>query len=493
MSTDEENPTPAELDRVKRLLAETLTISTEEAAKLARAHRPEVLKLAISFEKINLQIGQNWAETILAKVPLSAWDETYNNELHVRPSRSASMRFLSHGTPTKNALQVRDFRRSAHQILLESMPVTSRLDYRPMLEWEEVDGRQAPSLDYTLSADTAFGQSLRAVEEMFNAQLRTYEQDFRQDINFPASVATPVKVSMHYSKCAYKHIAALIEQMCVLEGDLSSSIKENLAARVSANLSCNRMLLEHAAKEARGVQALEMCIPFFERLNYHGLTMVPGDFLDVKDDGATYLRKLFTDWFSIDGVLVRVDPYFKRHMTDSDIELIINWSKYLQDTYVATEGLFTSFVSTGCRKKAAEQSKAAHGTPLNRFIFGAVLAAAYYETTQTAREFTGHSKSKYSVFPARGDAVRNDAKPAKHAQELLLQAYGQVMFSNIGWELKADKLTRYAQKRSVVRAHLQQLLYFAVKNRTSRQLYSLFQELHRLKASPEEPTCALAS
>ncbi len=487
MSHRQQNYTPAELDRVKRLLADILTISTAEATALMRAHRHVVKKLAIGFEDMNTKAGQNWAESVLAKVSLSAWEETFNNESRIRPSKSASLRFLSRGAPSENAIAVRELRRSLHSDLLENMPGPLRLGYRPMLEWEETDGACPEASDLLLSSDTAFGQSLRAISELFNLQLYAYEQDFRRNSDFPPGITTPVKVSMHYSKRAYKYIAAQIEQMCVLESDVPDSIKESLNARVSANISCNRALLEYAAKEARGLEALEMCIPFVQRLNFHGLYMVPGDFLDATDGGTEYLRHLLTDWFTVDGALTKIDPYFKRHMTNSDVELIVSWSEKLQEAYIGTVGMGPNCEGRDGKEKIEQQARAAHGTPLNRFIFGMVLAAAYYQTTQTKREFTGHSKSNYSVFPARGEPNRSDSTPSIHAEELLMQSYGQIMFANIDWELRADNLIRYAQKRSTVRSHIQQLLHFAVKNRTSRQLYALFQELRRLKKQPEEP------
>jgi hypothetical protein len=238
--------------------------------------------------------------------------------------------------------------------------------------------------------------------------------------------------------------------------------------------------LEYAAKDARGLEAANMFVPFLERLNHHGLYGVPDGFFEATDGGAGYIRQLLTEWFTIDGTLVKIDPYFKRHMTDSDIELVINWSHQLQESYIATRGMGADWDARGGKEKVEKESRAAHGNPMNLFIFAMVMAAAYYETAQTAREFTGHSKAKYSVFPARGDVAKGMRNaPPTHAADLLMQAYGQVHFANDGWELRADRLVEYAQTRSTIRAHFQQLLYFSVKNRASRQLFALFQELQR--------------
>lgn len=490
MPANHEDYTPAELERVKRLLTEILTISPSEAAELTRAHSHEVKKLAISFEAANAQSNQNWAEAILAKVPLSAWEETYGNEFRIRPSKSASMRFLSRGEPTDDALALKEIRRALHNDLLTHMAGPLRLEYRPMLRWVETAEVSPEASDLTLSSDTAFGQCLRAVEELLSSQRHIYEQHFRENCATPLDVTIPFIASLKCSERAYRFMAAQIEQICVTESDVSPLVKESLFARVSANISCNRVLLEYSAKDARGLEAAEMCAPFLQRLNYHGLYGVPDTFFDATDGGTKYLRYLLTDWFKIDGTLVKIDPYFKRHMTESDIELIINWSHQLQELYITTRGMGGDWSARGGKEEVEKKSRAAHGNPMNRFIFAMVIAAAYYETVQTAREFTGHSKAKYSAFPARGDvakAARN--APPIHAEELLLQAYGQVFFANDGWALHADRVVEYAQTRSAIRSHFQQLLYFAVKNRTSRQHYAMFNELRR---KPEEASLSEA-
>ena len=109
----------------------------------------------------------------------------------------------------------------------------------------------------------------------------------------------------------------------------------------------------------------------------------------------------------------------------------------------------------------------------------AAIAAAFYETSQTAREFTGKSRPTYAVFPDRGGAAKGlRSKPSAHAAQILLQAYGQMYHSSEeGWDLRADKVAAYAAARSEIRSHIQQLLYFSVKNRNSRQLFALFQHL----------------
>lgn len=488
MPATHDNYTPAELDLVKRHLADILTVTSLEAAELARAHPNEVSGLARTFTAAKDELHQNWADALLTKVPLSAWEEPSDYAFRIAPTKSASMRFLSHGEPAENEVNLKERRRALHDGLLEYMASPTRLAYRPMLEWVEIPTAWPKAADLPLASDTVFGHSLEVIEGLLRDQLHIYEQNFRKENRTHSSVATPMAASLKASELASQAIAAHIEQFCVTEVDVSPAVKESLLARVSANISVNRALLENAAIDARGLEAAEMCAPFLQRLNHHGLVEVPREFDNATDGGANKIRELLTSWFAIGGKLAPVDEYFKRHMTDSDIEMILSWSHQLQESYIISRGMGGDWIQRGGKDEVEKAARKAHGTPGHRFIFALAIASAFYETAKTNREFTGHSKSRYSVFPDRGDTAKGlrDTPPA-HAAELLKQAYGQIYFANEGWGLLADKLTAYAQNRSAKRSHIQQLLYFAVKNRSSRQLFALFQQLQPMMF-PREKT-----
>jgi hypothetical protein len=111
------------------------------------------------------------------------------------------------------------------------------------------------------------------------------------------------------------------------------------------------------------------------------------------------------------------------------------------------------------------------------------MVAAFYKGARTVREFKGHSNATYAVFPSRNDLAKGlrDSPPA-HTSELLQQAYGQIYFANDGWNLLAKGIRVYAQNRSIVRAHAEHLLFYAVKGRTSRQLLTLHQNSQRFSS-----------
>jgi hypothetical protein len=485
MPAAHDNYTQADLESAKRNLSDILTVTPQEAGSLLRGHPNEVTQLARTFTSAKELLHQNWAEVLLAKVPLSAWDEPSEYAFRVAPTKAASMRFLSRDTSLNESAKLLLDRRSAlHGDLLEQMPAPMRLVYRPMLEWVEVPTDWQKFGELPLSHDTRFGIMLVVIEGLLRDQSHIYEQKFRDESQLPPTVPTPIAVCLKASESASQAVAAQIEQLCLTESDVSETIKESLLARTSANISVNRALLEYAAKDARGMEATEMCLPFLKRLNYHGLLEVPRELDDAIDGGASKTREWLTRMFAFGGLLAPVDDYFKRHMTESDIEMIVSWSAQLQETYITSRGLGGDWAHRGGLDEALKASRNEHGTPGHRFIFSLAMAAAFYETAQTAREFTGHSKPKYSVFPDRGDTAKGlRGTPPAHAGELLMQAYGQMYYANDGWELRADKLEAYSKMRSAKRSHIQQLLYFAVKNRSSRQLYALFQHLRPMPDS----------
>lgn len=455
-----------DLESVKRHLADILTVTPLEASELARQFPGQVTPLAIIFAAAKDRLHQNWAEALLVKVPLSAWEEPSEYTFRIAPTKAASMRFLSREEPSEGALELQDNRRALLSDLLEKMNGPDRLAYRPMLEWVDISTAWPKAGALKLASDTTFGHSMEVIEGILRSRVLVYEVGFRKENRMPPTVATPLSVQLKASEMASQAIAAEIEQFCVTESDVAKMVKDNLLARVSANISVNRALLENAAIDARGQEAATMCIPFLERLNSHGILQVPDELqYDFEDGGESKIREQFTRMFAAGGLYPQADDYFKRHMTASDIEMVVSWSKELQELYISTRGIH------GGREQ--------YGSPAHRFIFALAIAAAFYETSQTAREFTGKSRPTYAVFPDRGGAAKGlRSKPSAHAAQILLQAYGQMYHSSEeGWDLRADKVAAYAAARSEIRSHIQQLLYFSVKNRNSRQLFALFQHL----------------
>lgn len=220
-----------------------------------------------------------------------------------------------------------------------------------------------------------------------------------------------------------------------------------------------------------------MCEAFLTELNRHNVIEIPKEFRDCQmTEAPARLQKWLTDRFAYAGILTSTGGYFARHMTTTDINVIVDWSSQLQKAYLGDRG-----VVGDDPVMAAAMAEKSHGSPYNYFIFAITLVAAFYEGTCTAREFKGHSNSTYAVFPSRSDMAKGlrDA-PSAHASELLQQAYGQIYFANDKWSLLVGGIRAYAENLSIKRAYAEQLLVRAVKGRTSRQLLALHQNIQRL-------------
>ena len=470
----------AEVERVKRNLTGILSLTPELISSVIRANPYDVRPIADVTQRFAEQMKDyKWQNAILAQLPLSAWEVGPGHALRINPSTSASMRYLARDQPNEEALELVRARRTLFDSLLARMSPPVALAYRPMLTWVDAEEcRSAGVSNYPLSSDTEYGYSLLIIEELLSNQIYIYDQRWRENERLPPSESTPAVVTHASTIMAVEHWTPVIETWLNAEKTLSDSVPESLLARMSANLSANRALLELTAMDARGMEAANMCVPFLDELNRQGITGVPVSMVACSPpEAAVHLRELLTDWFAHNGRLVQPGTFFRRHMTNSDIDMVVDWSQQLQHLYVTGRGQNGAVVDKAAKTKAEES----HCNPGNLFIFAMAMAGAFYMKTPTARELTGHSNAKYAVFPDRGEVAKgNRATPPTHAGQLLQQAYGQMFFANSGWELKANRVREYAETTSIKRAYAQQLLFFAAKGRSSRQLLALFKNLQEL-------------
>lgn len=468
----------SELELVKGKLPHILTMEPNIVSTWVRKEHPdEVSALAEVFNLAASELHHKWQAAVLAQVPVSAWVSGPGKVLHIKPSSAASMRYLSReslGEDAHDELQQVRTRQKLQEALLEKMSPSCRSSYRPMLHWVEYDklGELSGVRGFPLSSDTAFGRNLLILEGLMINQLHVYEQDWHQKNKWPENESTPSDVTRAFSQEALQHLGKLVQQWCQDTVSLNS-VPESLLALTSTNLSVNRALLEFAAMEARGMEAARMNEQFLRELNQQGVLEVPYMMDDCGPEEREYqLRKILTCWFGHEGSMLQSGSFFRRPMNSSDIEMVVLWSRQLQEMYLRERGGLDG----------PEAAHKAHGSSCNRFIFAIAMAGAFYCNASTAHEFTGHSNSTYAVFPDRGEAASgNRQTPPTHAAHFLMQAYGQIFFANSGWDLCADRVREYAETASIKRSHLQQLLRFAVKDRTSRELLALYQNLQQLR------------
>lgn len=490
----------AELELVKRNLSGILSLKPELITSIVRSHPDEIRPVANLLQRFSAQMkGYKWKEAVLAQVPCSAWEIGPFDTPRINPKTSASMRYLSQDEPSEEALHLMGARRALLDGLLAEMKPTVRAVYRPMLTW--IDAKEFRAMDlskYPLSSDTEFGYNLLILEQILSDRIYLHDQEWRKNKKLSPSTATPTAVTRASAICASEELASTIKGWLDDDRQVSDKVPESLLTRVSANLSVNRVLLEYVAMDARGAEAANMCVRFLTELNRQRITAVPDSMINCRLPNAkAHLQELLTGWFAYGGSLVQSGGFFKRPMTNSDIDIVLDWSQQLQGKYIEGRGQNYSKVEGESEAKMAEfheedesnaKAKESHGNPGNLFIFAMAMIGAFYGNSFTKRELTGHSSSTYAVFPDRGEVAKgNRITPPTHAAQFLQQAYGQIFFANMGWELKADRVRNHSETTSIKRAYFQLTLNFAVKNRSSRQLLALNQNLLKLRV-PHDTT-----
>lgn len=470
-----------EHDIVKSKLPDILTMRPDAVLDLVRKHQCEVQPLAEVFNAAS-EKHHKWQAAVLAQVPVISWVSGPGDEIHIQPSSVASMRFLSRESPGKDALdrnvlkKVMMTRQKLLEDLLGKMSSPCKSAYQPMLRWVAYDKLGDHSVArFPLSSDSAFGYNLLLLENLMGEQLRIYEEKWRKENNWLENESTPSSVTRECSRWALQHLDKLVQRWCKDEVSIGG-VPENLLARVSANLSANRALLELAAAEACGMEVACMNENFLRKLNQQGVLEVPDVMNDcAPDECELLLRKLLTCWFGHGGSMLHSD-FFKRPMNNSDIEITLLWSQQLQQTYLQERGGLGG----------PESARRAHGGSRNRFMFVMAVVAAFHCNARISQEFTGHKNSTYAVFPDRTEAKSGNRRTLPtHAAHFLMQAYGQMFFANSGWDLHADRIREYVETSSIKRSHLQQLLHIAVKHRTSRELLALHKHLQQLRCEAE--------
>lgn len=492
--------TAHDLRMVTRRLADIFSTPDNERDSLPELvttqFADEIAPLARVFYAAEDQLHRKWAGAVLAAVPQSAWVDGPCGLLRVSPE-GASMRFLSAASPQSDKQARSEYlaaRQSLHENLLEWMPGPKRLHYRPMLTWHDLQHTPTP-----LAGDTEFGWLLAEIERMFEREVQEQIPDWREQTGTPATVAVPPDQKRAFAINAMRKLGPRIEHWCAQQQDLDH-VPDSLLARVSANVSCNRILLEIAAQDERGREAEEMCATFLEALNERGISEVPRELKELpsqirvdafksQDSEAPpelvllntcevneALREMLRNGFAFGGKLIGGEGTpFSRHMTATDIEKTVEWARELQQSYLNTRG------SYGGPKMAA----AAHGHTRHLFIFVMVLVAAFYSHAETEHAFKTETLKnlRHAIFPGRQVTAKG---LTVHAKDALMKAYGLIYFSNDGWELRADRLRDYAQGTQYTRAALQLTMNFAVKARSSRALLALFRQLQEQRTNAEE-------
>jgi hypothetical protein len=471
--------TTADLELVKQNLSVILSRDSRNVGEMIRKDYPDEIRplQAVFAEAGHMSIGRQWAAPILAQLPLSSWVERNDGEMHVSPSPDASLRFLAMNplsNESKNENDVIAFKENLANLLLQKMSRSARQRYLPMLRW--VPYKEAPDegvRDQPLSSEIAFGHSLDFLEKHLGKCEYELEQDWCQTNHWPKDESLPNSIIHEISKKALSNVKAMLDDWFA-EDAQEAGASDSLIALTMANLAANRALLEYAGLDVRGSEAEKMVVEFLQALNLRGLEEVPVEMDNMTArQGVGTLRKTLYSWFGSQGKAIATDGYFSRPIANSELDLVVSWSLQVQESYIAGRG------NRGDHKEAW----AIHGSASHLFIFALGIIAAYYAKTKVPNEFTGKKNPTHSVFPNRNMIAAGQAgAPSTHALKLLEQAYGLMFFGNSAWFLRATSVRARASVNSTRRVHLQQLIYHAVKNRSSWQLLSLHRRLDEMRS-----------
>jgi hypothetical protein len=454
---------------LKRRLAAILTIDEKQSLALIReSPEHEVQVVQRLFQAVSTQLSYKWMAPVLAGLSANDWGTSTAGEKCLIDDGTASMRYLSHELPEDHEF--------ARKYLAERTALMRGLDdengpYHEMTVWLEPvpDSVVDASTVVNLNVDTAFGATISDLELLLAAGTEGAVRLCRRTFNIDDASATPGKITKVCSATKAQELKGEIDEWSNT-GSADGSPPASLLALVSAHLSVNRALWELCAKDARGNEATDCSVSFLGKLNDHGITALPDEIADWDREPSgrkDALRRLLLRWFGDGGRLTASgDPFFARVMEDEDVDAAVFLSEVVQTRYIDGPRPTLSSLIDPCNPTKI------HGNAHNLFVFAMAAVSTFYvkrysahrgrlKPFQTAQEFHALNRTNYPVF--KGE------EPRIHTEELLSQVYGQIFFG----DMRAEKVRELAEAQSVKRAHLQQVLEYAVKNRTSRQLLNL--------------------
>lgn len=473
-------PTEYEIKRILPRIEAILSVEEDRKGELRPWIRQskfedDVASFYAISESARYKLNAQWMKAILAALPDKFWTMSPEGIPQLNQTGSAaSLRLLSpawDGKEQQESVLYQATRKEVMQALLDRIPEADRGVYRDMLSW--VDGTSGDGSE--VIGDTRFGWSLLQLEHMMENMVAEQERIWRRQSTLDETQTTPVEEREKFSAIALRQTIYFMAR-CWEYGKRTCDLPSSLLALLSANMSCNKAVLEYAALNYRGHEALEMTVSFLRELNAQRILEVPRAFDDLSPaecDGAIFTT--FQAWFGHNGAFIRPGASFSKHMTNSDIQALVDLSRQLQAEYIAARG--------SCPLSPKSQAQKVHGSSCNRFIFALVLAAAFYSKARTDQEFVVGKNSSYAVFPDRQSIKQEDVLTI-HAKDALLKAYGLVFFGNSGWNLAPDDVEKYARGTEIRRFHNQAAILCAVKGRTSAELMGLYENLKELPLNP---------
>ena len=486
-----------------------LSVSREAVDDLIQRFPSEAAAIAKVFLYLSQRFKREWSEHTLVKVPLEKCF-VKNDELSpFHDGLGGSLRFLMKKNFVDEDVQIFSDQLDARlelcyfltKALDECCKSAHRALYVDMLTWDEKSKGEFG--DKGLNFDVKLGHSIERMEDYFE-RIAKFIDFILRDTASQCRLEPPLRVDVNGYLRALQEVNVYLSEgyfvgRQILSGEVDSDgdgffldlnfstdrdsllakwaclsdLQDSLLVRVVANISANRAILEHNFYIGLQRIASAMLVSFLGKLKPDGWEEVMWDFFEEwrcvysSDDNIFRFLRMH---FGQDGIFVNAFNSGSRFMTDRDLDLVVNWSLYLQDQYIKNRGNLGDL----------DLSKKQHGSFNNRMIFALVVVGAFFEKTKVPREFVGQRNSTYSVFPAPGESP---AKPGPHAEEFLHIAYGQVYYGNSGWRLLPDGIPAYADLTMKKRFALQKLAWILVKGLSAPEILKNYIAMEHLNES----------
>lgn len=440
--------------RLKRQLTAILTASADDVDAAISVSPDQASALADAFEAVSdSEVGRReWLGQGMVALPPENWVQ-HGDVFAVTPTPSASLRYL-----TQANMEQPDIDR---QTALESRAALIR-ELRTMLP--DAPNHFAPMFavmqgpeNYPLLEDVALTNCIQAVEEGFYDFFNLAEQGLRETLGLSAAICVPTPPEL-IPGIADDAMAMTAQRLRdIADGPDAVVNADHLVARVLCNVAANRVLLEQARIGACARQASDVSRRIIAALNSVGTTEAP------QIEGDAQIAKALNILFCRGGPLKDFEG-MSRPMTSDHIEATIRAAHAVQAQYVGTRAFrFRDRLVNGDL------------TPNDTFLFALALAGLYQAKTYVPNEFP--NGDKYASFPGRGTLAEKTGNLKPHALELAKCIYGQIAFSNAGWELRGERISEYVHAIDYKRSCLQMLVFSVFKRWPAGKIARLHQAL----------------
>jgi hypothetical protein len=508
---------------IVKTVADMLTTSDQEAkARIRAAPVSEIDALHTAFSsdvQLNGVHARKWRAHTLSRLPPSQWKEK-NGFFSVLPFGETSLKYLNAVDLDENddrALDQLENRVVLCDALKDVLPAQVQEEYGPMLEWIKVDtyGNAHPLL-----ADLALSLAVNSIEYLFYKEYGKAETEWRRKNGVPATIATPCNLisllAEQACRCSKAELAVMdVLPLCLLSADSDPTIQpdasqgddhEELARRATdgqltlellCNIVANRALLESGRIAELASQAAAGAVNLLSSLNRLGIVVAP----PVENDDD--IRGVLLSWFGHCGLMGK-EPGFSTPLQGAAMDVVIHQAGQVQLHYLQTRAggdrhvhfreplqdfamevlihesgrvqLHYSYTRAGGEPRV-------HSGSQHKFIFALALVVCRYggQDVKVDKEFMADTNPTYAPFPSQNKGLQSRLAPlGAHAREMIKSLYGQIYFSNEGWEIRADNLHSYVRNIGLKRSRVQKLVFDVFKCLPPSRLLILWQRLNDL-------------